>query len=45
VNEHTSARAVLDMNAHKIMNTAALLGGWNGWLAAKLPVESTPKKK
>jgi len=45
VNEHTSARAVLDMNAHKITNTAALLGGWNGWLQAKLPVESTPVKK
>jgi hypothetical protein len=32
------------MNAHKIMNTAAFLGGWNGWLQAKLPVESIAKK-
>jgi 3-mercaptopyruvate sulfurtransferase SseA len=45
VNEHTSARAVLDMNVHGIKNTAALLGGWNGWREAKLPTEPTPKKK
>jgi 3-mercaptopyruvate sulfurtransferase SseA len=45
VNEHTSARAVLDLNAHGIKNTAALLGGWNGWQQAKLPVESVPVKK
>jgi 3-mercaptopyruvate sulfurtransferase SseA len=45
VNEHTSARAVLDMNAHGIKNTAALLGGWSGWLEAKEPTEKTEKKK
>ncbi len=36
---------MLDMNAHGIKNAAALLGGWNGWLQAKLPtVSSAPKK-
>jgi 3-mercaptopyruvate sulfurtransferase SseA len=37
---------VLDLNAHGIKNTAALLGGWSGWLAAQLPTEGTtvPKK-
>jgi 3-mercaptopyruvate sulfurtransferase SseA len=33
---------VLDLNAHGIKNAAALLGGWNSWTAAKLPVQSTP---
>jgi 3-mercaptopyruvate sulfurtransferase SseA len=36
---------VLDMNAHNIKNAAALLGGWNGWQQAKLPVESAAVKK
>jgi 3-mercaptopyruvate sulfurtransferase SseA len=46
MSEHTSARAVLDLNAHGIKNTAALLGGWNGWTGAQLPTEGTtvPKK-
>jgi hypothetical protein len=44
VQEHTSARAVLDLNAHKITNTAALLGGWNGWVEAKEPIEATASK-
>jgi 3-mercaptopyruvate sulfurtransferase SseA len=35
---------VLDLNAHGVKNTAALLGGWNGWTAAGLPVEKTPIK-
>jgi 3-mercaptopyruvate sulfurtransferase SseA len=35
---------VLDLNAHGNKNTAALLGGWNGWIEAKLPVESSVKK-
>jgi len=35
---------VLDLNAHGIKNAAALLGGWNGWNEAKLPIESTSKK-
>jgi len=29
---------VLDLNAHGIKNSAALLGGWNGWTQAGLPV-------
>jgi 3-mercaptopyruvate sulfurtransferase SseA len=45
VQEHTSARAVLDLNAAGIKNAAALLGGWNGWVAAKEPIQSTPLKK
>jgi 3-mercaptopyruvate sulfurtransferase SseA len=32
---------VLDLNAHGVKNTAALLGGWNGWRDAKLPTEVT----
>jgi len=36
---------VLNLNAHKIMNTAALLGGWNDWKAAGLPTESAIAKK
>jgi 3-mercaptopyruvate sulfurtransferase SseA len=36
---------VLDLNAHGITNTAALLGGWNGWVEAKLPIETTVAKK
>jgi 3-mercaptopyruvate sulfurtransferase SseA len=34
---------VLDLNAHGIANTAALLGGWNGWKDAGLPVTSKVK--
>jgi 3-mercaptopyruvate sulfurtransferase SseA len=32
------------MNAHGIKNAAALLGGWNGWLAAALPTEKSDLK-
>jgi len=35
---------VLDLNAHGIENTAALLGGWNGWLEAKQATESSTAK-
>jgi 3-mercaptopyruvate sulfurtransferase SseA len=35
---------VLDLNAHGISNTAALLGGWSGWNEAHLPIETTAKK-
>jgi len=38
---------VLDLNAHGVKNTAALLGGWNQWAALGLPTESNvgkPKK-
>jgi len=38
--EHTSALAVLELNAHGIRNTAALLGGWNEWKAAGLPTST-----
>jgi 3-mercaptopyruvate sulfurtransferase SseA len=43
VQEHTSARAVLDLNAHGIKNTAALLGGWSGWQQAQLPTNKGDK--
>jgi 3-mercaptopyruvate sulfurtransferase SseA len=36
---------VLDLNAHGIKNAAALLGGWTGWLDAKLPTEKAAVKK
>jgi 3-mercaptopyruvate sulfurtransferase SseA len=45
VQEHTSARAVLDLNAHGIKNTAALLGGWSGWIEAKEPTEKAVAHK
>ena len=35
---------MLDLNAHGIKNTAALLGGWNGWIQAKLPIVTGPNK-
>ena len=33
---------MLDLNAKGIKNTAALLGGWNGWREANLPFDTTP---
>jgi 3-mercaptopyruvate sulfurtransferase SseA len=36
---------VLDLNAHGVKNTAALLGGWNEWKANQLPTEVTGVKK
>jgi rhodanese-related sulfurtransferase len=38
--EHTAALAVLGLNAHKMMNAAALVGGWDEWTAAGEPVET-----
>jgi rhodanese-related sulfurtransferase len=35
--EHTSARAVLDLNAKGIANAAALLGGYDAWVKAGYP--------
>jgi 3-mercaptopyruvate sulfurtransferase SseA len=32
------------MNAHGIKNAAALLGGWNSWKDAHLPVAGAKKK-
>jgi 3-mercaptopyruvate sulfurtransferase SseA len=36
---------VLQLNAHGMKNTAALLGGWTDWKAKGRPTESTPVKK
>lgn len=38
--EHTAALAVLGLNAHKLNNAAALVGGWDEWVGAGEPVES-----
>jgi 3-mercaptopyruvate sulfurtransferase SseA len=32
VNEATSARAALDMNAFGVSNVKTMLGGWNEWV-------------
>jgi len=32
---------VLNLNAHGIKNAAALLGGWQGWKDAGLPIVTT----
>ena len=39
VEEHTAAVAVLNLHAHRLDNAAALIGGWNDWKAAGLPIE------
>ncbi len=39
--EHTAAQAVLNLNAHRVKNAAALIGGWNEWAALGLPTEVT----
>jgi 3-mercaptopyruvate sulfurtransferase SseA len=36
---------VLDLNAHGVKNTAALLGGWNEWKASGLPTETGAEPK
>jgi len=43
VEEHTAAVAVLNMHAHRLDNSAALVGGWNDWKAAGLPIEFGPQ--
>jgi 3-mercaptopyruvate sulfurtransferase SseA len=35
---------VLDLNAHRITNAAALLGGWTAWKNAGLPVQVSKVK-
>jgi 3-mercaptopyruvate sulfurtransferase SseA len=35
---------VLDLNKRGIKNAAALIGGWNEWKAAGLPVEKSELK-
>jgi len=34
---------VLDLNSKGIKNTACLLGGWNAWTAANMPIEKGSK--
>jgi rhodanese-related sulfurtransferase len=41
--EHTAALAVLGLNAHKMMNAAALVGGWDEWVGAGEPTETGAK--
>ncbi|HKO58471.1 MAG TPA: rhodanese-like domain-containing protein [Thermoanaerobaculia bacterium] len=41
--EHTAALAVLGMNAHKMTNAAALVGGWDEWTGAGEPIETGGK--
>jgi rhodanese-related sulfurtransferase len=43
VKEHTAAIAVTELNSHGVNNAAALVGGWNEWTAAGLPVATGPK--
>jgi rhodanese-related sulfurtransferase len=43
VEEHTAAVAVLNLHAHRLDNAAALVGGWNDWKAAGLPMEFGPQ--
>jgi rhodanese-related sulfurtransferase len=38
--EQLSVIGVQELNKHGIENAAALVGGWNAWVEAKLPVES-----
>jgi 3-mercaptopyruvate sulfurtransferase SseA len=35
--------SVLELNAHGVKNTAALVDGWKGWIAANLPTETGSK--
>ncbi len=39
IEEHTAAIAVLNLHSHRLDNAAALIGGWNDWKAAGLPIE------
>lgn len=36
---------MLDLNEHGIKNTACLLGGYNGWKQAGLPVVTSKEKE
>jgi rhodanese-related sulfurtransferase len=38
-----SARAVLEMKKQGLENAGALAGGWDAWVAAKLPTEASGK--
>lgn len=39
--EQLSVRAVLELKKQGVENTAALVGGWDAWVKAGLPVEGT----
>ena len=41
VKEHTAAVAVVNLKSTGWKNTAALLGGWDEWVAQGLPTEKT----
>ena len=41
--EQSSGRAVIDLTAHGVKNSAALTGGYNSWKAMNLPIEVTRK--
>jgi rhodanese-related sulfurtransferase len=43
VEEHTAARAVVHLGERGNMNAAALVGGWNEWIALGLPTEGNSK--
>ena len=40
-NELTAAIAVNTLTGHGVKNSAALIGGWNEWVALGLPIEKT----
>ena len=41
VEEHTAAVAVSNLSAAGFRNAAALIGGWDDWVALNLPIEKT----
>ena len=43
VEEHTAARAVVHLSEHGNKNAAALVGGWNEWIALGLPTAGNGK--
>jgi len=43
VREHTAALAVVELGAHGFTNAAALSGGWDEWIANKMPTATGPK--
>jgi rhodanese-related sulfurtransferase len=43
VEEHTAARAVVHLSEHGNKNAAALVGGWNEWIALGLPTDGNGK--
>jgi rhodanese-related sulfurtransferase len=43
VEEHSAAVAVVKLNQAGFRNAAALVGGWDDWIAKRLPVEKTGK--